>query len=366
MKTRVALVFLSLLCSILLLELALGGWLGIRPQGRLRVLRDFEIKRDVSKFFTDRKEIIYRRDKNGLRGSYGEPAAVEILTVGGSTTDQINTTEEETWQEQIVRHFAKEGKQVRVANAGTDGQSTYGHLEAFDQWLSRIPGLRPRYVLFYTGVNDFYKTEADDPASYPGWKKSLAKNSVLFNLFEVFHGWYRVYFKCPLIGHRSVSFENRKWTNKPILPDAMELVGTRVRLYGERIEKLAGAARRIGAEPIFVSQRFAAYRKKGQTVEGLDEVFQYDGHPTNGVDVYHLMSAFNAVQQGTCRKVSGICIDLAEEIQLDTPDFYDYVHTNTQGTEKLSRYLYGKLSALFARQKHAQKKKRGHLSVTPP
>ena len=40
-------------------------------------------------FYKDKKEVIYSRDKYGFRGRFKDFEKIDILTVGGSTTDVI-------------------------------------------------------------------------------------------------------------------------------------------------------------------------------------------------------------------------------------------------------------------------------------
>ena len=71
------------------LELAFGGWLDSRKLNRLNLIRDSRYAYDVSKIYADPDPIItYSRDRFGLRGSFSSPEEIDLLTVGGSTTDQ--------------------------------------------------------------------------------------------------------------------------------------------------------------------------------------------------------------------------------------------------------------------------------------
>ena len=41
----------------------------------------------------------------GFRGNYESISQIKIVTVGGSTTDQINVSEGETWSDIIQNNF---------------------------------------------------------------------------------------------------------------------------------------------------------------------------------------------------------------------------------------------------------------------
>jgi len=249
------------------------------------------------------------------------------------------TDDSRTWQALLALRL----RGARIANAGVDGQTTVAHIENFKQWFPQIPGLKPALVIFYAGVNDFYQTESDDPSHKGGLELTLLRNSALYSLYRVFEGWHRVYFRCPLLGHRSVDFTKAKWTNAPPAPGIPGFAKQRVELFGERLSKLAALARGMGAAAVFVTQKFAVWRSTPGGLEGIDDDFEYPGMRANGVDVHALMSLYNHMTLDRCRAAGAKCIDLASELRLEVTDYYDYVHTNRTGTEKIAGYLAEKL-----------------------
>ena len=200
---------LLLLIGVFLLEIIFGGWLSANRLNKLNLIRDVDLTYDVGDLYqADNKQITYKRDSYGLRGNYGTPGQVDMLTVGGSTTDQRFISEGATWQDVMQREFAAHGKTVRFANAGVDGQSTYGHIKDFDWWFPYIPNLKVRHFLFYIGNNDFHKevnNEYDDlydrPTSTYGFLKERIKER------SVFYHWYRTWqgisaARSSKVGHR--------------------------------------------------------------------------------------------------------------------------------------------------------------------
>ena len=80
---------LLLLVVIIPTELIFGGWLG-NNYGTLVIPRDVTRRFDVSDLYEDEKKIIkFTRDKNGFRGSRNNPSNIDILAVGGSSTNEI-------------------------------------------------------------------------------------------------------------------------------------------------------------------------------------------------------------------------------------------------------------------------------------
>src|SRR4029077_12552998 len=69
---------------------------------------------------------------------------------------QLYLPEEATWQAVLERSLRQTGRDVVVANAGLDGQSTIGMVADLELWIPYVPHLKPRLVLVYVGINDVY------------------------------------------------------------------------------------------------------------------------------------------------------------------------------------------------------------------
>ena len=147
---------------IVVLELIFGSWFTEE-----HALHQFTRIRDrvilaENPLSTGKPTVRYSRDKYGLRGLDGDVSEIDILTVGGSTTDQRMVDDDETFQEVLEDLFAEDGIDVEVVNAGIDGQSTYGHIQNFSSWFDNINGIQAQYILYYVGINDLLKLEASD------------------------------------------------------------------------------------------------------------------------------------------------------------------------------------------------------------
>ena len=88
----VLIVAISILVGILLIELFLklknknDPWIVVREAN---ILRNFEFFYDISKLYNPtEKRVDYKRNEFGLRDNCKSNKDIEILTVGGSTTDQ--------------------------------------------------------------------------------------------------------------------------------------------------------------------------------------------------------------------------------------------------------------------------------------
>ena len=103
---------------------------------------------DVSEFIKPDKVVVYTRDQYGLRGDYGSnPANIDVLVIGGSTTNERFLDDRETWVAQLQEQFKAAGDDLVVTNAAIDGQSTRGHIKAFDLWSPKYQSLNLSMLL---------------------------------------------------------------------------------------------------------------------------------------------------------------------------------------------------------------------------
>jgi len=198
-----------------ILEGLAGGWFARDRSSQLNLVRNATFVFDATALYPGGGRVLYRRDAFGFRGRYPDPSRVDILTVGGSATDQRYLTEGQTWQDVLSADLSEHGKSVSVVNAGVDGQSSYGHLKDFEAWFPTVPGLRPRYVLIYLGVNDVFSPQArikDDLTGRDSWRAWIQSRSALYRLYRTLRGMFLARFQYP-VSHRHVDFQARHWTS---------------------------------------------------------------------------------------------------------------------------------------------------------
>jgi hypothetical protein len=124
--------------GVLVLEILFGSWFsndGWERALALNIPVNLRVVYDASDLYDGGQRVVYTRDEYGLRGSYGTPADIRILTVGGSTTNQRSITDGRTWQDELARALRERDIHAPVANAGVEGHSTFGHLASFRYWF---------------------------------------------------------------------------------------------------------------------------------------------------------------------------------------------------------------------------------------
>ena len=111
-----------LLIGLVGLELLFGNWFQPNRMSRLNLIRDAWLQYKVGSLYpTESQTITYVRDRHGLRGERSADGHVDILTIGGSATDQRYITEGQTWQDVLRSEFLKNGTDLSIVNAGVDG-----------------------------------------------------------------------------------------------------------------------------------------------------------------------------------------------------------------------------------------------------
>lgn len=341
---RVVLAGGVLLAGLLVLELAFGNWLQPNRMNRLNLLRDAALTYDARALYPEgNTRITYTRDRYGFRGAYTSPSAIDILTIGGSATDQRYISDDETWQEVLRRTLASQGKRVSVVNAGVDGQSTVGHLRNFDWWFPEVPGLKPRFHLFYLGVNDFHTRAAyDELVAGPSIWTTVRESSAFYGLYLKLRGMYRA-LVVARVGHTAVDFSAIQWTDQPRVSDHAAVAREPAARYEERLRLLLKRSTEAGARPVCVTQASRYFRVDRGGVTGVTQPIQVGAAEVNGVDYFHLIEHFNRATLAVCNQFGGIALDAAGEVPWTDADFYDFIHNTPQGARKLGEYLAAKL-----------------------
>lgn len=338
-----------LLCivGVATIELVFGNWLGGDNINKLNLIRDRKISYYIKNLYDHPSDTIeYSRDIYGLRGQFDNPSEVTILTLGGSTVDQRFIADGETWQDVLQQKLRSAGRNVVIANAGVDGQSTYGHIKNFDWWFPNIPDLLPKHIIFYIGLNDFYKKEGnryDALREGKSLKKLIKNRSILYHLARTINGIYQAEIGYE-IGHKAINFDKVAWVFNPVQRSYDELMRGRLEEYRERLSVLIDKTRKIGSTPIFVTQPSRKYRFREGRVEGLEVRSRYDEVYINGVDFYYMMRKIDHETKSVADSHGILYLDLAARDLWADEDFYDFVHMTPSGVKKVGEYLFDELN----------------------
>ncbi|MBC7905878.1 MAG: SGNH/GDSL hydrolase family protein [Rhodospirillaceae bacterium] len=286
-----------LLVLAVIVELSFGTWFSKDPLDQSDLGRNSAVTVAAAALYPGGQDFTYRRDAWGFRGIGRDPASITILTVGGGTTDQHYLPDDQTWQSVMERDFRAAGVDAVVANAGIDGEATLGHVRAFEDWFSHVPGLKPRFVLFSVGLDESTNVVRDESSV-------VRRHSALLRMVE------RLSEPKPVEAQPVEPSEGR--------PNRASIAG-----YKERLTRLAQLAHAMGAVPVFVVQGVWA-----------DEL------------TARRLADFNHATRDVCKEAGLLCLDMAREVTFEAGDFYDHLHNSPQGAEKVGRWLAGKLAGL--------------------
>ena len=301
----------------------------------------------------------YLRDEHGLRGKYSGPSKIDILTMGGSTTNELLLDEGKTWSDRLAQKFLDANRSMAVVNAGVDGQSTVGHLQVFDLWFPKITDFQPRYILAFIGINELSHLLADSAPNK--WevmieqnktiKQYLKNNSALYGLYRTAKGYIRA--RDAMLVHSTLGGPY-EWKTPVLSPDvvAAELkFAPFLDSYGGRVRELIQRIRNLGAKPIIVTQHTGHYRLQGGRVFGRVATERYQNVvmkrtvEIGGIDIghYEALMAHNRRAMKICQEAKAICIDVSKELIFKEGDHYDFIHTTPKGSAKIAEFLFDRL-----------------------
>lgn len=346
---NLAIIFSGLVCA----ELIFGSWISGSELSPLNIPRNERRVLDVSQLMPSTPNVVYTRDQYGLRGDYGgDLSRIDVLVLGGSTTNELYVTDEATWVAQLGKKFREGGKSLTFANAAIDGQSTLGHIVALKRWLLNLPRLRPQYVLFYIGINDTAVDEErlspsdqiQSPSSARRFKQYFINHSALYNLFRVARGACRA--RNAKLLHAGMLRNETKWFPVTMPVDNAELLEEykhKLPAFVGRLEALTMEVRKWGAKPIFITQR----RGDSKQINGVEHVLMHPNWVKNSREISDraekILKILNETTVATCERLSLVCVDLASKIAFEDNDFYDLIHTTPSGSMRIAEFLYGEL-----------------------
>jgi len=355
------------------LELYFGGWLKAPGMWDFAAYRDLHWQLSVEDFYKRGNRSDYRRDYFGLRGQYKDIKDIDILTVGGSTTDERFVSEGETWSDILGKCLRSRGYDADVANAGITGQSSVGHILNFHNWFNYISNLSPKYIIAFVGINERgvggewqkkyqdIRTYTEAAGKHDKWKtirKWFRRNSAIYNFFKTIEGnltaWRLGYMIEPefkvygdlnkkgkkIPGTEIVEKNFMRERSRSIKLDSPEYykrlkllenkISRRLRDYHERLDALTLEIRKFGATPVYATNIRADYRIKGDTIFG--NLYQY-----------FELEPYHQITRSHCKKNGLLCVDVSRKMNVNPGDFFDIMHTAPPGSRKIGQTICDKI-----------------------
>ncbi len=321
--------FIFFLIFILIIELFFGYWFKennfgfyMRKERRINWITETTINNENYNFS-------YKRNFWGFRGNEFDPQDVKIIFQGGSTGNQRMHPENLTIVGQLNKFFLDDGIDLKIYNASTDGKSVQGYINDFTYWFPNIPNFKPKYAIFFVGINDTFKTTQkhwDYKVSdkYFDKIKDYYKNNSIF--FDKFKTVKNKFFPRNILAYKPNSnnlydnfvytdFEKAKYQNY-VLNKKDKL---KIQQFKKRLDYLDEIIVKENVIPIFITQVMF-----------------------NGLENKVLFNINNELKK-FAKSNDYFLITLDEIVKMELNDFYDEIHTTPQGSEKIAKKIYPSL-----------------------
>lgn len=296
------------------------------------------------------ENIVHTKNGLGFRGS-DWPKVPENWTkwlfVGGSTTEGFYLSDGDTWPELAGALAAPTWPQLWVANAGLDGQTTFGH----QYLLSRvIAPLKPQAVFFLIGIND---VGYDAPKAFDDRLKEkttvlrwVSSKTEIGSLVSTLWGAYRAKKMGLTHGHPDLTaLGETAYPNDRELADELARHGERfLPAFGQRLQLLADTCLNAGIRPVFITQP-ALYGPVVDPTTGRD-LGRLDVNGRSGAAQWRLLEAYNDVTRRIAAERGIGLIDLARQMPKDSALYYDFIHYNKAGHRRVAQIVADAIPSL--------------------
>lgn len=287
-------------------------------------------------------DIVYQKDKYGFRGKRKQISKIDILTVGGSTTDEKFLNLENTWSHKLEENFKRIDKNIDVVSAGIDGQSSHGHIWNLKNWFPKIENFKTKYIIYYMGINENLKKKPDTVFDLN--KDNLTKinqikfyiqrnNGLLYKTYNIFRKkYYNLYLNSgyqPLLP----KYSKIKNTFTPNIKHKNNLV--------KNLSQIKKLTEELNATPIFVTQRTQFWKEiNGEILLANNVIY-------NNKDHYNYEKFIAKTIINFCQENDLVCIDIFNNIKFDEEDHFELAHTTAKGSKKIADYIFKKLIQNF-------------------
>ena len=344
---KIFIYLISLFLIILIFELLNGFWFKSELEKNLlnlNALYKVDLQLDSNDFYENSKTISYSRNNYGLRTNCQRMADIDLVSIGGSTTDQRYIDFENTFSFILQQAISKNKDSTYcIANAGVDGHKLSDHIISFNDWFPLIPSLKPNYYLLNIGINDAAIlndisikniSATNNFISYA--KFQIIRNSYLYSFIKKIRNLVGISLDhFGVLTHKKNIKSDFEYT---ALKNSTKLKNDIIKnseTFGTNFRKMITIIKNKGATPICISQ-VALFVKNSK---GINKAFPYKNNFLNGLDLQLSLDLINNQIMEICADEGGIIVNVDNSYFIES-DFYDFVHHNPQGSRKLAKKIY--------------------------
>ena len=327
-----------------LIEFTFGYWFDEDNLGPY--MREYRMRKNNYNITYEGKqyEFVYKRNYYGFRGDEVPLEKISAVFIGGSTADERYKPDPFTITGLINNKINKETKDIELFNAGIEGQTTRGHMANLKFWFPRLKNFKPKYLIYYIGINEQYlkhgKADQHDGVVLDSnirqriWD-NIKTRSIFYDLArKTKHKYYnsdkKILYDFDLGIKEYSKKENRvsflsykEFIKKNSIEEILKSQNKFFKNYLKRVDTLYSETIKMGAIPIFINQ--------------LD---------STGFQNKKLIT-LNIFLIDHCNKRKYNCIDLARDLEGKNDYWWDGVHTTPKGSEAIANLIAPKLIEIF-------------------
>ena len=339
---------LVLFFSIFFIEIIFGGW--FKKDNLGGYFREHRMKKVPYSVNYAGKiyDYIYLRNYNGFIGEEINLDDIHSVFIGGSTADERWKPRNLSILEQINNNFKDDSINIKITNAGIEGQTTVGYIANFKYWFPRLKNFKPKNFIFYTGINDLMRDDFKTYNYSDGFAKLIDPNPRSFFLDglksksffydktrKIKHKYYtrdkkifmdldKMMKNYPNSNYSRKMFKDKyydylifnKAEEQKNMKELLEKEKEFIDFYLKNIDILANYSKKFSANPIFINQ-----------------VSAYGAHIPR-----HLI--LNYALKKHCIEKKYDCIDLASKFEGKLEYWYDGIHTTPLGSKVIADEIY--------------------------
>ena len=342
-------IFILLFLGFIILEIIFGNWIfknEWKGANNLNIIRDYESNTTIKNLTDEGSDykITYTRDLYGLRSSCKYNGVIDILTIGGSTTDQRYISDEKTYQEFLQKSISNQlDRDICIFNAGVDGHSTFGHIKSFDHWFNLIPNFNPKIILLYIGINDAgFRNYPSLDTDHNTLKNKIYKNSVIIKGLKRLKYIIKSLISRNIYGdHLLLHPKNTyKFTKTQNTENLNNFLDSNTENFKKRLKILLKKISKYDSNVVCISQPHFLIQKFDDQLKGIHTAFEYQNIKFNGLDYDKSLTELNKVIKNVCENNNHLFIEIEQEKFSFEEDFYDPVHMLPSGNQKLASIIF--------------------------
>lgn len=303
-------------------------------------------------------------NSKGIRGDdiHADPAAYNILAIGGSSTEATFLDQEEAWPFLLQKRLKDAtGKEVWVGNAGKSGNTSRHHILQMKYLLPQFPDIDAIVIL--AGINDLTVTLSRDKDYSESEEELLTQafsmTPIKSKNSQAFYKKTAIWQACKRIRYLIFSagqiqdLEGRQYIewrehrqNAAAIRSALPDISQALEEYSGNVNTIIDLAKQRGCRIIFVTQPVLWESGLSKELEslvwlgGIGNFQKEKGKEYYSVDALAKgMELYNNALLKVCRDRQVECVDLASMLPKDTTVFYDDCHFNESGSRKVSEIL---------------------------